>query len=220
MNSRFDHLHLLPDSDFPDLHTPHASRIEPRRPARSSRPSSPRPAQLSFTEPVNLPAESEIDQELSLENEIPLSELNDFALSCIEQLSISRTDDPVEKVITAAISEKLPSYVTLKAEFTSNRQTHRSHHQWTKQVYDAAQPLLKLEGAPLTEQQKLSELTLQCVEQNLQLQYRVDELRLRVDLLEHEVPKHLVQIGLEIGLPSALMRKMEKLVRTLMKQHA
>ena len=219
MNSRFDHLHLLPESDFPDLYAPHTPRIEPRRPARSSRPSSPRPTQLSFTEPEEYSAEPEIDQQLSLENEIPLSELNDFALSCIERLSISNKENPAEKVITTAISDKLPSYTNLKAEFTTNRQTHRSHHQWTKQVYDAAQPLLKLEGAPLAEQQKLSELTLQCVEQNMQLQYRVDQLRLRVDFLEDAVPKHLVQIGLEVGLPSALMRKMEKLVRTLMRQH-
>lgn len=217
MNPRFNHNHPFPGSTLPD---PHAPRTEPRRPAISSKPKSPRPAQSPFAQPANYATDPEPDQEPRLENEIPVAELNGFALCCIEQLSISKKNQPAEKTITTSISEKLPGYTSLKAEYSSCRQSHRRHHQWTKQVYDAVEPLLKLEGAPLGEQQKLSDLALQYVEQNLQLQYRVEQLRIRVAFLEDAVPEHLIQVGLEIGLPSDLMRKMGGLVKTLMQRHA
>ena len=217
MKSRFNRNHLFYRRELPVSHTPHS---EPQRPSRSVRPPAHRPAQPQTTESDSSEKKIETGQELSLEDELPTAELNDFAFSCIEQLSVTKKACPAEKVISTAITDKLPSYTSLKADFLLSHQAHQRHHTWTTQVYDAVEPLIKQEHAPAKEQQSLVELTSRCVERNMQLGYRVEQLRLRVAFLETAVPEHLVQIGVEIGLPTTLMGKIGKLVKTLMERHA
>ena len=101
-----------------------------------------------------------------------------------------------------------------------SHQKHQRHHTWTTQVYDAVEPLIKQEHAPVKEQQILVDLTSKCVERNMQQGYRVEQLRARVAFLETTVPEHLVQIGVEIGLPTKLMSKIGELVKTMMERHA
>ena len=220
MKSRFDRNHLFHSRE---LQVPHPSQNEPQqpsRPSRSARPPAHRPNQLQTIAPNSSEKKTESGQELTLEDELPMSELNDFAFSCIEQLSVTKKGCPAEKVISTAIADKLPSYTSLKADFLLSHQAHQRHHTWTTQVYDAVEPLIKQEHAPAKEQQSLVELTSRCVERNMQLGYRVEQLRLRVAFLETAVPEHLVQIGVEIGLPTTLMGKIGKLVKTLMERHA
>lgn len=178
-----------------------------------SRSSLPHAAQPSVVVPPPEP-------ELVLEDEISTDELNRFALSCIEQLASSGKDQPIEQLILQAIEENLPSYSALKAEYISSRQSHRSQHVWTKQMVETVEPLLKSETAPISEQQNLSDLALKCVEQTMQLQYRVDQLSRRVDFLTEATAQHLVQVGLEIGFPDELLQKLARLTRSVLEQHS
>ena len=216
MKSRFNHNHLL-DSRYSPAQR--ASRDTTHRPTPAAKPCLPGITQPRDPEPDDGAQTPATNPDLVLEDEIPLSELNDFALSCIELLTLAKKDQPAEQVISSTIAEKLPSYTSLKAELLSSRQHHRSHHVWTRQMYNAVEPLLKQESAPLAAQQNLSELAIQCVEHNLQLQYRVEQLGLRVSFLENTVPGHLVQIGREIGLPEDLLIRLGKLVKGLMERH-
>ena len=125
----------------------------------------------------------------------------------------------MKKLISDTISENLPSYTALKSDYISSRQAHRSHHLWTKQMMDAVEPLLKSESAPMSEQQNLSDLTLQCVEQTMQKQYQVDQLARRVKFLEEAVSQRLEQVGKEIGFPETLIQKLARLTRTVLDQH-
>ena len=211
MKSRFNHhCHDLHRRQF-------RSQQEPRTFTRSSRPSS--HSQVSPI-PYRYDAgdwQSEVHAPLSLEDEISISELNDFCFCCIEQLSLSKQHDLAKQLIAGLISEKLPSYNNLKSDFLESQQAHRKHHHWTQQMYHAVEPLLQQETGPLPEQQTLSELALQCVEQDMQLHYRAEQLRLRVAHLEQAVPQHLIHMGKEIGLPEKIMVKLAKLIAQEMK---
>lgn len=206
MKSRFNHhCHDLHRRQFRSQH-------EPRTFTRSSRPSS--HSQVSPI-PYRYGAEdwqSQAHAPLSLEDEISTSELNDFCFCCIEQLSLSKPHDSAKQLIAGLISEKLPSYNNLKSDFLESQQAHQKHHHWTQQMYHAVEPLLQQESGPLSEQQTLSELALQCVEQDMQLHYRTEQLRLRVVHLEQAVPQHLIQMGKETGLPEKIMVKLAKLI--------
>jgi len=211
MKSRFNHhCHDLHRRQFRSQH-------EPRAFTRSSRPSS----HLQVTpSPYRCDAgaeKSEVDTPFSLEDEISTSELNDFCFCCIEQLSLSKQHDLAKQLIAGVISEKLPSYNNLKSDFLESQQAHQKHHHWTQQMYHAVEPLLQQETGLLPEQQTLSELALQCVEQDMQLHYRTEQLRLRIAHLEQAVPQHLIQMGKEIGLPEKIMVKLAKLIAQEMK---
>ena len=206
MKSRFNHhCHDLHRRQFRSQH-------EPRTFTRSSRPSS-----HSQVSPIpyryDTGAEkSEVHAPLSLEDEISTSELNDFCFCCIEQLSLSKPHDSAKQLIAGLISEKLPSYNNLKSDFLESQQAHQKHHHWTQQMYHAVEPLLQQKTDSLSEQETLSELALKCVEQDMQLHYRAEQLRLRVAHLEQAVPQHLIQMGKEIGLPEKIMVKLAKLI--------
>ena len=211
MKSRFNHhCHDLHRRQFRSQH-------EPRTFTRSSRPSShsqvsPIPYRYHTERYGAEDWQSQAHAPLSLEDEISTSELNDFCFCCIEQLSLSKPHDSAKQLIAGLISEKLPSYNNLKSDFLESQQAHQKHHHWTQQMYHAVEPLLQQESGPLSEQQTLSELALQCVEQDMQLHYRTEQLRLRVFHLEQAVPQHLIQMGKEIGLPEKIMVKLAKLI--------
>ena len=156
---------------------------------------------------------------LVLEDEISTDELNRFALCCIEQLAGSGKDQSIELLISQAITENLPSYSILKADFLSSRQAHRDQHIWIKQLVDTVEPLLTSESAPVSERRKLSDLTTQCVEQIMQMRSRVNQLGHRVDFLDEAVAKHLVQVGMEIGFPNELLQKLARLTRSVLEQY-
>jgi hypothetical protein len=208
MKSRFNHhCHNLHRRQFRSQH-------EPRAFTRSSRPSThlqvtPSPSPYRYDAGAE---KSEVDTPSYLENEISTSELNDFCFCCIEQLSLSKQHDSAKQLIAGLISEKLPSYNNLKSNFLDSHQAHQKHHQWTQQMYHAVEPLLQQKTDSLSEQETLSELALKCVEQDMQLHYRAEQLRLRVAHLEQVVPQHLIQMGKEIGLPETIMVKLAKLI--------
>ena len=208
MKSRFNHhCHNLHRRQFRSQH-------EPRAFTRSSRPSThlqvtPSPSPYRYDAGAE---KSEVDTPSHLENEISTSELNDFCFCCIEQLSLSKQHDSAKQLIAGLISEKLPSYNNLKSNFLDSHQAHQKHHQWTQQMYHAVEPLLQQKTDSLSEQETLSELALKCVEQDMQLHYRAEQLRLRVAHLEQVVLPHLIQMGKEIGLPETIMVKLAKLI--------
>ena len=189
---------------------------EPRTYTRLPRPSSQIHADPS---PRWSHATIETDQphsQANNENEISVAELNDFCLSCIEQLSLAKQDDSRDAIIENLISSKLPSYHELKIDLNESRQRYQQHHRWTKQMYHAVEPLLQQKTEALSEQQTLNQLTLECVEKDMQLQYRVEQLSLRISHLEQVIPQHLIQMGEQIGLPEKIMVKLAKLiVRTM-----
>jgi aryl carrier-like protein len=182
-------------------------------PSRASQPHAAQPSVVvpSPPEPPNIG--------LVLENEISTDELNRFALCCIEQLASSGKEQPIEKLIEQAVEANLSSYSTLKAAFVSSRQAHRSLHDWTKQMVDAVEPLLKSESAPVPEQEKLSDLALQSVEQTMKLQHRVEQLGRRVEFLNDAVSQHLVQTGLEIGFSDAMLQKLARLTKSVLERY-
>jgi len=193
----------------------------PRPPRCADLPSQSRPSQPHAAQPsAVVPSPPEPPKvELVLEDEISTDELNRFALCCIEQLANSGKEQPIEKLISQAIEANLPSYSTLKAEFVSSRQAHGNLHDWTKQMVDAVEPLLKSESAPALEQEKLSNLALQSVEETMKLQHRVEQLGRRVEFLNEAVSQHLVQIGLEIGFPDALLQKLASLTKSVLERY-
>ena len=110
MKSRFDRNHLFHSRE---LQVPHPSQNEPQqpsRPSRSARPPAHRPNQLQTIAPNSSEKKTESGQELTLEDELPMSELNDFAFSCIEQLSVTKKGCPAEKVISTAITDLCGRY--------------------------------------------------------------------------------------------------------------
>ena len=83
-------------------------------------------------------------------------------------------------------------------------------------MYHAVEPLLQQKTNATSEQRDLNQLTVQCVEQDLQLQYRVEQLKIRVASIEQSVSQHLIQVARDIGLPEKIMVKLAKLiVRTM-----
>ena len=206
MKSRFnDHSHDLHRGQFRFQDRPHTDMQLPR------------PSFSMHVDPTPRwnHAALETDQDhcqADTEHEISVAELNEFCLSCIEQLSSAKQNDSKDAIITNLISKKLPSYHELKLDLEESRQRYQEHHCWTKQMYHAVEPLLQQKTEALSEQQTLNQLTLQCVEKDLQLQYRVEQLSQRICALEQAVPQHLLQIGKEIGLPEKIMVKLAKLI--------
>lgn len=223
MKSRSDSSKPLHNQYCPIRHTlstrPHS---HPRNHPHSSRPASDTPDHPSPLPPAptteDLPP-LDAEPELVLDDEISLAELNQFTMFCIEQLASSNKDQAAELIVKEAITKKLPSYTTLKADFLSSRQAHRSHHTWTKQLIDSVEPLLKSDTAPVEEHQTLSNLALQCVEQSMQLHSRVDQLKRRVTFLEQAVALHLIQVGEEIGFPQTLLKPFAHLVRAVLEKY-
>lgn len=157
------------------------------------------------------------DARLHLHDEVSPSELNDFTLSCIEQLCSLNNKTKIRQVISKLLSEKLPSYVTLKTDFRESRAAHQKHHLWTQKMYQAVEPLLQFKSAPLSEQQTLGNLALQCVEQDMQLHYRMEQLHLRIAHVERSVAAHTKQLGADMGLPEKVMSKVVKVIMDTMK---
>lgn len=157
------------------------------------------------------------DARFHLNDEISSSELNDFTLSCIEQLCSLHNKAKVRQVISKLLSEKLPSYMKLKTDFSESRAEHQKHHLWTKQMYQAVEPLLQFKSAPLSEQRTLGNLALQCVEQDMQLHYRMEQLHLRMVHVERAVSAHTKQLGMDMGLPEKVMSKIARVIMNTMK---
>ena len=105
----------------------------------------------------------------------------------------------------------------LKTDFRESRAEHQKHHIWTKQMYQAVEPLLQFKSAPLSEQQTLGNLALQCVEQDMQLHYRMEQLHLRIVHVERAVSAHTKQLGIDMGLPEKVMSKIAKVIMNTMK---
>ncbi|MGB2402691.1 MAG: hypothetical protein ACPIA7_04705 [Akkermansiaceae bacterium] len=146
------------------------------------------------------------------DNDTSAAELNDFCLSCIEQLSLSKPDGSRDSLLKQLISEKLPSYTELMADLNKSYQRYQQHHDWTQQMYRAVEPLLQKKTNAVSEQHNLNQLTLQCVEQDMQLQYRVEQLKMRVAYIQQSVSQQLTQIGSDVGLPKKIMVKLAKLI--------
>ena len=217
MKSRFNHhSHDLHRRQFRSQH-------EPRTFTRSSRPAShsqvsPIPYRYHTERCDAGDWQSQAHAPLSLEDEISSSELNDFCFCCIEQLSLSKPHDCAKQLIAGLISEKLPTYNNLKSDFLESQQAHQKHHHWTQQMYHAVEPLLQQKTEAVNEQQHLNQLALQCVEQDMQLQYRIEQLRMRIASLEVAVSQHLLQMGSDIGLPEKIMVKLAKLIVQVMQR--
>ncbi len=113
-------------------------------------------------------------------NEIPFLELNDFCLSCIEQLALAKHHDSRDEIIANLVSKKLARYNELKAN--------------------------------------LNQLILSCIEQDMQLQYRVEQFKLHVISHEQAISRHLMQVGQDMGLPEKIMVKLAKLVIQVMQR--
>ena len=158
------------------------------------------------------------------ENEMPHTELVRFSLECIEKIACPSPEEnnpsnEIEKTIALVINHQLPSYTVLKNESQASRHEYRQHHMWTKQLVDSVQPLVQANTGPIKGKQALSDMALQCVERNMQLKYRTDQLRSRVESMEETITRHLVQTGEEIGLPTRLLQKLANLTRSVLKQH-
>lgn len=105
----------------------------------------------------------------------------------------------------------------LKTDFSESRAEHQKHHLWTKQMYQAVEPLLQFKSAPLSEQRTLGNLALQCVEQDMQLHYRMEQLHLRMVHVERAVSAHTKQLGMDMGLPEKVMSKIARVIMNTMK---
>ncbi len=212
MYSRFnDHRYGLPDGQPPFLAEPHTfTRISSQASADARKTPS---GSQRDAEPTDAPPHAPH----TLEYEIPEIELNGFALACLEQLCSSPQHSKLEELLSILIKEHLPSYLDLKKDFRDSRKQHQSHHRWTQQMYHAVEPLISQKTGPITEQRTLGELAVKCVEQDLQLHYRVQQLGSRISFLERAVPQHLIGVGKELGLPEKVMSKLGKLLRVAMK---
>ena len=210
MNSRFnDYSHDLHRRSFNKQKEAQRLERSPRVDAQIISASNPRwnHADLNSHEPHS---QTDTNDDLSV------AELNDFCLSCIEELSLAKSNDSSDSVIKNLISKKLPSYTELKTDLNKNDQRYQQHHRWTQQMYHAVEPLLQQKTNATSEQRDLNQLTVQCVEQDLQLQYRVEQLKIRVASIEQSVSQHLIQVARDIGLPEKIMVKLAKLiVRTM-----
>ncbi|MGB0992496.1 MAG: hypothetical protein ACPG32_08505 [Akkermansiaceae bacterium] len=191
--------------------------LKPRQRRDSSHGSKPTAQSDSFSDFVAQPG-TPPEPELVLEHEVSTDELNRFVLRCIELLAVTKQNQSPAQLVESAIAERLPTVTALKADLTETRHAQRGHHVWTKQLVDAVEPLLKSEAAPQQEQQKLSNLALQCVEENLQMHNRMEQLSKRIDFLGGAIAKHLIQIGQEIGLPLPVLEKLAKFTEKILKQ--
>ncbi|MGB1874380.1 MAG: hypothetical protein ACPH5P_05910 [Akkermansiaceae bacterium] len=212
MYSRFnDHRYGLPDGQPPFLTEPHTfTRLSSQASSNASK------AQAGGQRNAD-PAGALPHVPHTLEHEIPEIELNGFSLACLEQLCSSPQHSKLEELLSTLIMEHLPSYLDLKKDFRDSREEHQSHHRWTQQMYHAVEPLISQKTGPITEQRTLGELAVKCVEQDLQLHYRVQQLGSRISFLERAVPQHLIGVGKQLGLPEKVMSKLGKLLRVAMK---
>jgi len=224
MKSRFNHHnHELNCGQFSSQNEPRSYERLPRPSSQSQTASGPRwnHANIQQHEPhsqANGKAHANANTSSNDDVEISFAELNDFCLSCIEQLSSTKQDDSRDSVLKNLITEKLPCYIDLQVDLNESFQRYQAHHRWTQQMYHAVEPLLQQKTEAVNEQQHLNQLALQCVEQDMQLQYRIEQLRIRIASLEVAVSQHLLQMGSDIGLPEKIMVKLAKLIVQVMQR--
>jgi hypothetical protein len=224
MKSRFNHHnHELNCGQFSSQNEPRSYERLPRPSSQSQTASGPRwnHANIQQHEPhsqANDKAHANANTSSNDDVEISFAKLNDFCLSCIEQLSSTKQDDSRDSVLKNLITEKLPCYIDLQVDLNESFQRYQAHHRWTQQMYHAVEPLLQQKTEAVNEQQHLNQLALQCVEQDMQLQYRIEQLRIRIASLEVAVSQHLLQMGSDIGLPEKIMVKLAKLIVQVMQR--
>jgi hypothetical protein len=224
MKSRFNHHnHELNCGQFSSQNEPRSYERLPRPSSQSQTASGPRwnHANIQQHEPhsqANDKAHANANTSSNDDVEISFAKLNDFCLSCIEQLSSTKQDDSRDSVLKNLITEKLPRYIDLQVDLNESFQRYQAHHRWTQQMYHAVEPLLQQKTEAVNEQQHLNQLALQCVEQDMQLQYRIEQLRIRIASLEVAVSQHLLQMGSDIGLPEKIMVKLAKLIVQVMQR--
>ncbi len=157
--------------------------------------------------------QKEEEYEMKLEDELSKNELNGFAISCIESLAnLATKKNPdstqsVDKVITRLVNAELITYTELARESKAAEIEFREYAAWSKKFITSVQSLLSDSKAPTQEVDQLSTQVMRCAERSLCQKYRSGALNKRVDFLVNAVASYVGNIGLEMGLPEAVMNK-------------
>jgi hypothetical protein len=157
--------------------------------------------------------QKEKEHEMKLEDELSKNELNGFAFSCIESLAnLATKKNPdsaqsVDEVITKLVNEELITYTELARESKAAGIEFREYAAWSKKFITSVQSLLSDSNAPSQEVDQLSTQVMQCAERSLCQKYRSGALNKRVDFLVDAVASYVGNVGLEMGLPEAVMNK-------------
>lgn len=137
---------------------------------------------------------------LKLANEINENELKQFSFTCIEVLAtLSDGEKPyLLEALIGAVEAKLPTYVKLSSESQQAKVDFKEQRENTKQFMSEL-------SAPASDAK-----VLECVQQTMCQKYRSESLTQRVAFLQTAVPDYMAKVGLQIGLPKALMQKVSK----------
>lgn len=171
MRRRYDN--QLPLNGRP---TPARNRLSPppRRPARTSQPT---PRCLPAQDGAPDDALATPGVELQLDNEIPTDELEYFA-ACVTASS-------------DVIRPALPSFARLKTEYQHVLAEKKAHHNLTRQLVRAVEPILNEQHLSEAGKSGLLEVSALAVERVILLKAKEANLRERLMFLEQAIPAWL-----------------------------
>ena len=159
---------------------------------------------------------------MKLADEISSNELNDFAFSCIEsmaQLVTKQQSDfsqSINEVLTKIVQTKLVTFTKLAQESKVAKIEFRESAAWSKKFYTSVQPLLSPPSGSAQEVAQLTTQVMQVAERAMCQKYRSAALAKRVDFLVDAVASYVGTIGLELGLPEAVMHKVAVSVKRVL----
>jgi len=171
----------------------------PRVHTRSDRPSSnksPAPAAADSSSQANS------QHPYKLEDEIKLSELEDYTNALISQL----TD--TQKASELYLIDLLPSYVKLQKEYEKARETSKDQQNLAKKLVQVAEPLLSNGAVAEKEKQGLLNVTGLAVEKVMQLKMRSSNLRQRIIFLKLTIPQYVENYARLLGHPSDVCQQL------------
>lgn len=173
----------------------------PQRYTGNDRPS---PNQVPISDENSNSTGIDADLAYKLEDEIQLSELEDYTTWLISLLTNE------QKTSELRIADLLPSYARLQTEHADARQNCKDQQNLAKQLVKATEPLLSNGAIAEQEKQSLLSVTGLAVEKVMQLKMRSSNLRKRVNLLQQTIPQYVENYATLLGHPVSFCQQLAR----------
>ncbi len=160
--------------------------------------------------------QDEVDYSMKLEDELTNRELKGFAFGCIEsltQLASSATNQNIQTALVKLAQEKLTSFVALINERNEAKTEFKQFVKWSHKFAASAQSSFTSEMSIANDPKLPSQQTLQCVEQSMGAQFRMDALAERITYLTSAIPAFVNTAGEELGFPRPITQKIAQCVK-------
>ncbi len=143
-----------------------------------------------------------------LEEEIKLSELEDYTNLLISQLTNTQENSELY------LEDLLPSYVKLQRKYEKSRKTSKDQQSLARKLVQVAEPLLSNGAVTEKEKQGLLNVTGLAVEKVMQLKMRSSNLRQRIIFLKLTIPQYVENYARLLGHPSDVCQQLANVAKS------